>query len=170
MTSDCRNSAWIGGITVRIVDRLEVVEIDEQQRNRQTARKRADASRFETLQDRATVQHARQRIELCAALRFTERPALIPKPIGHAERHENRSRDHRQWQAHVQQHRLALAEPETRCHGDGQALEQEPRDQEPACRTVSPTPGQERDDHREHRCSEEHQITDVGDDAACAQH
>src|SRR5579862_739271 len=67
---------------VRIVDLLEVVQIDKQQGDRQAARSSAHASCIQPLYERAPVQHAGQWIGLGSTFGLRERKTLLTQSVG----------------------------------------------------------------------------------------
>src|SRR6188474_235973 len=92
-----------GGMPKGIVDFLEVIEVDEQERYRQAAGSGARTGRIETFHDRAAVQHPGQRVDLRPPLCLRKRKTLLAQAVGHPKRNENRRRNHRKGQAVVQE-------------------------------------------------------------------
>ena len=182
MTSDCRSSAWIGandraqaGIACRVskgvVDLFEVIEIDEQERDRQSTRPRAQAGGIQTLDERAAIQHARERIGLRPALGFGKGRTLLAQPIGNSQAQPgwpprpSRTAAHNKGGARRARpgrasKRMAVAMVNSFQHPPG--------DQEPTGGAVAPPPGEKCDNQREDRRPDKHEIADRRDQAAQA--
>ncbi len=78
----------------RIIDELEMVEIDEKDGYRQPTRSRPQARGFEPLDLRTAIQHARERIGLCASFCVRQSRPLSAQAIGDPQGNQHRRSHH----------------------------------------------------------------------------
>ena len=163
---DAREARIAGGVAVGVVDLLEVVEVEEQHRDRQLARLGAQAGGIEPLDQRAAVEDPRERVGLRAPLGIGEGEGLLAHVIGHPERDQHRGGDHRGREPVVDDALGTVGAGVEQAHRgrDLEDAQQAPGDQEPAGGAVAAAPpGEEGDHQREDRGADEHQVPDARD-------
>jgi hypothetical protein len=79
-----------------VIDLLEVIEVNEEKRDREAAGASASAGRIKALDERAAIEHAGQGIRLCTPFGFGERDALASQAIRNAQGDQHGGRHHRE--------------------------------------------------------------------------
>ncbi len=139
-----------------------MIQVDEEERDRQSACSRPRAGRIQSLDEGAAIQHTRQRIGLGTTLGFGQRDALAAEPVGDAECDQDRCRNHRQRQAVIEQDVAPLAVGQQELQGGSyrERLQEHPGEQEPPGCATPVSPRDERHGQGEYRGADEQNIAE----------